>query len=173
MLCLRGGGVERVECHDALVLGRRLVEKARGVFKVDYGVTTEDAFALLLRSDGDRQILPVVKVGGDGVAPVLVSSNVLRGVVLVKQVPGAVAVDETVGVVHEVDGGRKVNLRSHGLRVYGAYCAHPRVESVACRAQVKWVDGRWHGGNARSGDHGTKGTDDACLHGGRGRSSYS
>ncbi len=39
MLRLRSGRVERVEGDDALILGRRLVEEAGGVFKVNDRVT--------------------------------------------------------------------------------------------------------------------------------------
>ncbi len=168
VLRLRGGRVERVHGHNALVLGYRLVKEAGSVFIVDDGITTEDTLVLVVGCDGNGKILPVVQVIRDGVTPVLVAGNILGRVVLIEEMPRSVAVDETVRVVHEVDGGRKVDLRSNRLGVrrrlevshraaVGASALtiavvaaaavailvsiHPRVDDVGLRAKSKGLTG--------------------------------
>ena len=82
--------------------GRRAAGKTPG--RVGVGV----------RGQGAGQVSPVQQVGAGRVAPVHRPPDRVVGIVLKKQVVGAVIEAEPVGVVHPAHGGRQVKARAVG-----------------------------------------------------------
>ena len=103
----------RVDRDHGRVLGRA---ESGAVGLVDHDRAGEDVLdrtPLVVERLGDRErlLLPVHEVGAGGVAPAHVAPAGAVRVVLEEQVPGAVVVDQAVGVVHPVPLGREVQVR--------------------------------------------------------------
>ena len=83
--------------------------KARGTLMVDDGRAGEDC-SYHIGLQRHRLVLPMDKVGGGGVSPTHVLPQRAIGVVLVVEMPNAIAVEHAVGVVHPTVEGRMVVL---------------------------------------------------------------
>ena len=102
-----GRGVERDDGAGA---------EACGVIAVDHARAAEDGADGVGR-DGDGLVLPVHEVGAGAVSPRHVAPRGAVRVVLEIEVPGAIKVEHTVGVVHPSVGRRVVEAGAEGFAV--------------------------------------------------------
>src|SRR6202158_1240732 len=103
-----GGGVDGDEARRIARIGAGA--QAAGVVPIDHGAAGIDHVASKLFGNGQRQMPPVNHVVANRVAPAHVPPLRALRIVLVEKMVFALVVDETVGIVHEVRGGREMIL---------------------------------------------------------------
>jgi len=97
VLGLCGGGVEGVDCYDAI---GGVGEEAGGVVCIDDGGAAKDAFGWRRSEDGDGLVGPVKQVSRGCVAPMLVSSNVCGGIIWMGEFNGCILTGIDLSVTH-------------------------------------------------------------------------
>lgn len=98
-----------VDGNDSILLVRK---EATCVIGVRHGAPGKDKGVFLRRKKSDRLVDPMIQVIRCRMAPVLVTSDIGRRVVLVVEMPSAVSITEhAIGVIHKMLWGREVNLR--------------------------------------------------------------
>ena len=89
---------------------RAIAESGR-ILMVDHATAAERHDSVFF-GNRQRQMFPVRQVATDGMSPTHVPPRIARGIVLVEEVVFAVVEDQSVGVVHPVDFGREMCLRT-------------------------------------------------------------